>query len=159
MVNGKKSIDQFLDERLRRSASRNTTSSDFTTHVMKQVQTEYQFAVAEQRRDRIAKYIIGAFSFFTIAVALILGYFSRSQVSQTVESTNIKIQPTIETSNTFLQQFVAFIQNVFTDALSLLGLTISARTVTILIVLVIVFALYFLADRFIIKGKLRSNQG
>ena len=159
MINGKKDIDQFLDERLRRSASRNTTSADFTSSVMKQVKTEYDFALAESRRDRIAKYIIGAFSFATIALTLFIGYLSRSEVNRTVESTNIKIQPAIESSNTFIQQFLSFMQNIFTGALGLLGLTVSTRTVIILLVLLIVITLYFLADRFLIKGKLRSNQG
>jgi quinol-cytochrome oxidoreductase complex cytochrome b subunit len=159
MVENRKDIEQFLDERLRRSASRNTTSEGFTEHVMKQAKTEYDFAVAENKRDRIAKYIIGSFSFITIAFTLLLGYLSRSEVNETVQSTNIKIQPTIQSSNTFIQQFIMFIQNVFTGALGLLGLTVSTRTVTILLVLLIVFTLYFLADRFFLKGKLRSTQG
>jgi hypothetical protein len=148
-------IDDFIERRLRQ-APLSKTSSDFTSHLMKRMQSEYESALAEARSDRIAKYIIGVFCSLILIVTVILSYAAKSSVSSAIESTNIKIEPTIETSTNYFQQFLSFIQNFSADVFAFFGFSVSPQTVSIFAGLFVVFTLFFLADRILLKGKLRS---
>ena len=151
-------IDDFIENKLKR-ASLARTSGDFTSHLMNKVQSEYKTAVEEAKRDRIAKYIIGIFCSLILVITIMVGYLAKSDVSSTIESTNIKIEPTIVTSTNYFQQFITFIQNLFINILSFFGLTVSLQSVNIIAGLIVIFTLFLVADRIFLKGKLRSIHG
>jgi hypothetical protein len=148
-------IDGFIEGKLRQTKLE-STSSDFKQFVMKRVKSEYKTYAEEERRDRIAKYIIGIFSAMMVGFTFVLGYLAKSDFSSTVESTGITIEPTVETSNNILQQFPGYIQNFFVNALGLLGLTVSPQSINLIVGLILVILFYFLADRVFLKGRLRS---
>lgn len=148
-------INEFVESKLRKSERKNT-SSDFTPFVMKRVQSEYKSFAADARRDRIAKYIIGAFSSLMLIFTFIIGYAAKSDISTEVESTGIKIEPTVETSNNIVQQFLGYISVFFENVLGFFGLNATAQNLSIIIGLILIVIFYFLADRVLLKGRLRS---
>jgi hypothetical protein len=149
-------IDEFVESKLRKSKVENT-SSDFTSFVMKRVQSEYKSMTAEARRDRIAKYIIGVFSSLMVIFTVVIGYLAKSEIGSKVESTGIKIEPTVETSNNILQQFISYVSIFFENLLGFFGLTASFQSISIIVGLILIVLFYFLADRVFLKGKLKSS--
>lgn len=148
-------INEFIESKLRKSKLE-ASSGDFTSFVMKRVQSEYKSITSETRRDRIAKYIIGAFSSLMVIFTVIIGYLAKSEIGTKVESTGIKIEPTVETSNNILQQFLTFISAFFENVLGFFGLTASFQGISIIIGVILIILFYFLADRVFLKGKLKS---
>ena len=154
----KRKIDEFIESKLRQAKLENT-SSDFSSFVMKRVSSEYKSYVEEEKRDRAAKYIIGAFSALMVIFTFILGFIAKSDISSATQSTGISIEPTVETSNSIVMQFLGYIQNFFVNVLAMLGLTASPQTISLIIGFVLVVIFYFLADRVFLKGKLKSIRG
>jgi hypothetical protein len=148
-------IDEFIEGKLRQTKLE-STSSDFKQFVIKRVKSEYKTYGEEERRDRIAKYIIGVFSAIMVGFTVILGYIAKSDIDSTVKSTGITIEPTVETSNNILQQFLSYIQSFFINLLGMLGLSASPQTVSIVIGLVLAVIFYVVADRVFLKGRLKS---
>jgi hypothetical protein len=151
----KRKIEEFTDSKLRQAKLENT-SFDFRQFVMKRVISEYKTYAEEEKRDRTAKYIIGIFSAMVVGFTFIVGFLAKSDLSSKVESTGISIEPTVETSNNILQQFLVYIQNFFVNVLGLLGLTVSPQSINIIVGLLLVIVFYFLADKFLLKGRLKS---
>jgi hypothetical protein len=151
----KRKTEEFIDSKLRQAKLENT-SSDFTGFVMKRVNSEYKSYVEEEKRDRVAKYIIGAFSALMVVFTFILGFLAKSDISSAEQSTGISIEPTVETSNGIVMQFLGYIQNFFVNVLAMLGLTASPQTISLIVGLILVVVFYFLADRVFLKGKLKS---
>jgi len=151
----KRKTEEFIDSKLRQAKLENT-SSDFTGFVMKRVNSEYKSYVEEEKRDRVAKYIIGAFSALMVIFTFILGFLAKSDISSAEQSTGISIEPTVETSNGIVMQFLGYIQNFFVNVLAMLGLTASPQTISLIVGLILVVVFYFLADRVFLKGKLKS---
>jgi hypothetical protein len=123
---------------------------------MKRIESEYTLSLQEARSDRIAKYVIGAFSSLILIVTVFFGYLAKSDVSNKIESTGIKFEPAVETSTNYFQQFIAFVQDFSINVLSFFGLSVSLQTVNVIAGLIVVFTFFFLADRIFFKGKLRS---
>ena len=151
----KRKIEEFINSKLRQAKLENT-SSDFSQFVMKRVNSEYKSYVEEEKRDRAAKYIIGAFSALMVIFTFIVGFLAKSDISSVEQSTGISIEPTVETSNGIVMQFLGYIQNFFVNVLAMLGLTASPQTISLIVGLILVVVFYFLADRVFLKGKLKS---
>lgn len=151
----KRKIEEFINSKLRQAMLENT-SSDFNSFVMKRVSSEYKSYVEEEKRDRVAKYIIGAFSALMVIFTFILGFLAKSDINSATQSTGISIEPTVETSNGIVMQFLSYIQNFFVNVLAMLGLTATPQTVSLIIGFILVVVFYFLADRVFLKGKLKS---
>lgn len=151
----KRKIEEFIDSKLRQTKLENT-SSDFTGFVMKRVNSEYKFYVEEEKRDRVAKYIIGAFSALMVIFTFILGFLAKSDISSAEQSTGISIEPTVETSNNIIMQFLGYIQNFFVNVLAMFGLTATPQTISLIVGFILIVVFYFLADRVFLKGKLKS---
>jgi hypothetical protein len=151
----KRKIDEFIESKLRQMKPE-STSSDFSGFVMKRVSSEYKSYVEEEKRDRAAKYIIGAFSALMVIFTFVLGFLAKSDINSAAQSTGISIEPTVETSNNFILQFLGYVQNFFVNVLGLLGLTATPQTISMIVGLVLVILFYFLADRYFLKGKLKS---
>lgn len=150
-----KKINEFIESKLRKSKIE-SASGDFSSFVMKRVQSEYKSMTADAKRDRFAKYIIGAFSSLMLIFTVIIGYIAKSEIGSEVESTGIKIEPTVETSNNILQQFLAFMSAFFENVLGFFGLTATVQNISIIVGLVLIILFYFLADRVFLKGRLKS---
>ncbi len=148
-------IDDFIESKLRQAKLENT-SSGFTQFVMKRAGLEYKYFAAEEKHDRLAKYIIGIFSTLMVVFTVIMGYLAKSQLSSTVKSTGVSIEPTVETSNNFLQNIPSYIQAFFMKLLGLFGLSLSPQSVSIIIGLILIAVFYFIADRVFLRGKLKS---
>lgn len=155
-MNDQKKIEEYLDNRLR-NARLVKPSEEFTSGLMFKIQEESKLAKEESKRDRIAKYIIGSFSSLVIVVTVIIGILSGSHPSSNVTK-NFSIEPTIETSNNYLNQFFTFIQNIFSKVLDLLGLSFSSSSFGIVVGLLIAVTLFLLADKLLVRGKLKSRQ-
>ncbi len=148
-------INELIESKLRKSRQADA-SDDFTSFVMKRVKSEYSSFAAEARRDRIAKYIIGAFSSLVLIFTIVIGFIAKSEVSSEVESTGIRIEPTVETSNNIVQQFLSYISTFFENVLGFFGLSATVQNLSIIIGLILIVVFYFLADRVLLKGRLRS---
>ena len=148
-------INDFIENKLRQ-AKLDNTSAGFNQFVMKRAGSEYKSFAAEEKHDRLAKYIIGIFSTLMVVFTVVMGYLAKSQISSTVKSTGVSIEPTVETSNNFIQNLPVYVQAFFMKVLGLFGLSLSPGSVSIIIGLIFVLALYLVADRIFLKGKLKS---
>jgi hypothetical protein len=153
-MDNNKRIDKYLEDKLRGSEI-HKTSGDFTKGLMFRISEENKLALEESKRDRIAKYVIGSFSSLVIIFTIIIGYLSGSQ-SSVKTSNSFSIEPTIETSNNYLNQFLTFISGIFNKTLELLGLSLSSQTAAIVVGSLIAVSLFLLADRVFIRSRLRS---
>ena len=117
---------------------------------------ENKLALVESKQNRIAKYIIGSFSFFVIVFTIIIGIVSGSRPELKPPGQFFDL-PTIETSNNYLNQFLSYIQGFFNKVLEILGLSVSTQTVGIVVGLIIAISLFMLADKIFIRGKLKSR--
>jgi hypothetical protein len=151
----KRKIEEFINSKLRQAKLENT-SSDFSGFVMKRVSSEYKSYVEEEKRERVAKYIIGAFSAMMVIFTFIVGFLAKSDINSAAQSTGISIEPTVETSNNIVLQFLGYIQNFFVNVLAMLGLTATPQTISLIIGFILIVIFYFLADRVFLKGKLKS---
>lgn len=150
-----KIFNTFLDKRLRR-ADVNKTSDNFTKLVMERVNNENKTAVEEIKTDRLAKYIIGGFSFLTFVAAIFAGIYSSSGTG--VKTGSISFEPTLQTSTNYFQSFYETISTFFVNLFGVFGLHVSFQTAIIIGGLILAFGLFFAADRFLIRGKLANKK-
>ena len=155
-MNNNKKIDEFLDEKLRKAGGF-TLPADFSKNLMVRINEESAQVREELKTNKLAKYILGGFSSFVIGLTILLGLLSGSK-SQVTAPGRFNIEPTLETSNDYINRFFTFISDTFTKAVGLLGLSSSPHTVELIAALVIAFVLFMAADRIFIKGKLRTNK-
>ena len=94
---------------------------------MKRSGAEYNSFAAEEKHDRLAKYIIGTFSALMVVFTVIMGYLAKSELSSTVKSTGVSIEPTVETSNNFIQNLPVYIQAFFMKVLGFFGFLFHRR--------------------------------
>jgi hypothetical protein len=153
-----KILNTFIENKLRKAEVKKT-SDNFTQLLMQRVNTESKEALEEGKRDRIAKYIIGAFSFLAIIFTVLTGILGTSQSSKSSVSKNISFEPAIDTSSNYFWRFWDTISSFFTKIFDALGLSISIETLSIIGGLILVVTLFFLADRIFLRGKLKSQQG
>ena len=150
-----KIFNTFLDKRLRR-ADVNKTSDNFTKLLMERINAENKTAAEEIKTDRLAKYIIGGFSFLTFIVTILAGIFSTS--GSKVETGRISFEPTLQTSTNYFQRFYESISSFFVDMFSLLGLRVSMQTAVIIGGLLIAVILFYAADRLLLRGRLVNKK-
>lgn len=156
MSNTNRKIDDFIDDKLRGSKL-SFTSGDFKVHLMKRLAAEHKAAIEESKWDKLVKYIIGSFSFGIIALTVTLGILSGSSSGVTSQGTGVNFGPAVETSNNYLERFFGFFQNVFVGILNFLGFSARPKTFTILLIAVLVIAVFLAAERFVLRGRLRSS--
>lgn len=156
MTDTNRKIEEFIEEKLR-SSRVVKTSDDFRALLMKRVAAEHKSALEEGKSDRLVKYIIGSFSTLIIGFTLALGFISGSAGNVGSRSKGIDIGPAMETSNNYLERFLSFIESIFVSALNFFGFSASSRTLTIVLLIVIVVSVFLLAERFVMRGKLRSS--
>jgi len=158
MANNNRKIEEYIENNLRRSSLVHTSES-FTNRLMNKVTSESRSVIQEIKTERIAKYIISIFISLALGVTVIVGYLTGGEVNSKIESTSVKIEPTIETSSNYIQQFVSFIASSSVSVLDFLGLTATSKTLSMILYLLGVFILYVIADRIFLKGRLKSSQG
>ncbi len=156
MQNTNRKIEEFIDEKLR--GSRVTkTSGDFGVHLMKRIAEEHKSAKEESKWDRLVKYIIGSFGFLLIGFTVTLGLISGTSSDVKSPSTGINFSPAVETSNNYLERFLGFIESVFMGVLNFFGLSSNTRTFTVILLVAAVVGVFLLAERFVLKSRLRSS--
>jgi len=160
MSDTNRKIEEFIDEKLR--GSRLTRTSDnFTQLLMKRAAAEHKSALEEGKWDRLVKYIIGSFSTGIIAFTIVLGFISGSSGSVSNKTRGIDIGPAVETSNNYLERFLSFIEsgflNVMNFILNIFGLSANSRTFTAILLVVLIISVFLVAERFILRGRLRSS--
>jgi len=157
MTDKNKYIEEFIDNKLRKSSLKKT-SSDFTKLLMQRVHSENKSVLEETKRDRIAKYVIASFSTFIIAFTIVIGYLSGSKGSVSPDTqTGVNIDSTIESSSGFLHQFLYYIQSFFLKALEFLGVSISPNTLLITMVVIFVVGVFLLGERIFIRSRYKSS--
>jgi hypothetical protein len=156
MQNSNRKIEQFIDEKLRGSRI-NRTSDNFTALLMKRAAAEHKSALEESKWDRLVKYIIGSFSLLIIGSTIVLGFISGSSSNVNNPSRGIDISPAVETSNNFLDRFLGLIQSAFVNVLNFLGFTTGSKSITIIFLVVVAALVFLLAERFVLRNRLRSS--
>ncbi len=155
MRDKEKYIEDFLESRLRRSDLKRT-SGDFTGHLMKRITAENKALLEERKSDRIVKYAIGSFSFMMLAFTFGLGIMSKRQSAGTSDATGIGFD-TMQTSNSFIETVLMYIQRFFMGVLEFFGVSISPGSVTIMLVVILVAAIFFIGERVLLRGRFRSS--
>ena len=151
-----KHIDDFIEGKLRKSRVVNT-SGDFSSMLMQKIQAEGKLALEETKTDRLAKHFIGGFSSLVIGLTILIAYLSGSRGINTSETSGINISPALHSSNNLFGRFADFIESVFVQALELVGLSASSKTISIILTVIGIVCLFLLAERFLIRGKFRSS--
>ncbi len=159
MSDTNRKIEEFIDEKLRGSRLART-SDNFTQLLMKRAAAEHISALEEGKWDKLVKYIIGSFSMGIIALTVVLGYISGSSGSVSNKPRGIDIGPAVETSNNYLERFLSFFESAFLSVmnfvLNLFGLSANPKTFTIILLVVLVISVFLVAERFVLRGRLRS---
>ena len=157
MTDIKRNIDRFLDEKLR-SSGVSGTSDAFGGFLMNRIADENKKILAENKSDRIVKYMIGSFTALLIGITVLMGLLSGSSSSvHSSRETAVNFSPAIESSNNYLERFISFVQNIFAGLLNLLGISASSKSFSIILMVVAVVMLFLAADKFLMRGKLRSQ--
>ena len=149
MTNGKKRIDEFLDQKLSRSALVQP-KSDFQKLLMQKVVLEHKKLTEENRKEKIVKYVLGSFSTFMIGFTVVIGYISSKAESITTGTT-------VERSNTIVGRLVYAIQTLFIEMLNFFGVSISSTTVTVALIILLVIGVFLMGERLFLRGKYRSS--
>jgi hypothetical protein len=150
-----KFIEDFIESKLSKSELKRTTG-DFTKHLMNRITAENKALMEERKSDRIVKYAIGSFSFFMLAFTVVLGIVSKTASVTSPDSAGVGFD-SVQTSNSMIETMVYYIQEFFVNILRFFGVTISSGTVTIMLVVILLVAVFLIGERFILKGKLRSR--
>jgi len=157
MTDIKRNIDRFLDEKLR-SSGVSKTSEAFSSFLMNRISEENKKILAESKSDRVVKYVIGSFTALLIGITVLMGVLSGSSASvHSSRETAVNFSPAIESSNNYLERFISFIQSIFAGLLNLLGISASSKSFSIILMIVAVVTLFLAADKFLMRGKLRSE--
>jgi hypothetical protein len=157
MADKNRYIEAFIDNKLRKSSLKKT-SGGFTKVLMERVHAENKSVLEESRRDRIAKYIIASFSTFIIGFTVVIGYLSGSRGSVSPDTqTGVNIDSTVESSSSFLQQFLFYVQSFFVKILEFLGVSINPNTLLISMVVIFVVGVFLLGERLFIRSKYKSS--
>ena len=157
MADTGKKIDRYIDSLLSQ-AEVPDTSPEFTKFLMERVGREYRSALEERKRDRIARYIIGFLTIFILGVSITIGYVFGSKES-TTSSPVVDISPAVETSRDYLQRFIDFVLGMPAGLFDMLGLSLMPQTVSIILSVVGIIALFAAADRVFLKGKFINTSG
>ena len=150
-----KYIDEFVESKLRTSRL-NRTSADFTQHLMSRITAENKALLEERKGDRIVKYVIGTFTFLILGFTLILGFVSSTGTQQTTEGTGVGFN-TVQTSNSFVETMLFYIQSFFMNVLSFFGVSLSPGSVTIMLLVILVVAVFLVGERLFLRGKYKSS--
>ena len=149
MTNGKKRIDEFLEQKLRRSALFQTRS-DFQALLMQKIVLEHKKLTEENRKEKIVKYVLGSFSTFMIGFTVVIGYMS-SKTESVITGT------TVERSNTLVGRLVYAVQTLFIEVLNFFGVSISSTTVTVALIIFLVIGIFLMGERLFLRGKYKSS--
>lgn len=150
-----KYIDDFIDSKLKKSRL-DRTSGDFTSHLMQRISAENKALLSERKSDRIVKYAIGSFSFFMLAITVGLGVLSKTAGSRTGSSTGVGFD-SVSTSNSFIEKLVYYVEAFFFNILNFFGVSMDSSSLTIVLVIVLVVAVFLFGERLFLRGKLRSS--
>ncbi len=150
-----KYIEDFIESKLRKSRL-NKTSGDFTSHLMKRITAENKAFLEERKSERIVKYAIGSFSFFMLAITVGIGVLSKASGVKTGDTGGVGFD-SVTTSNSFIDKLVYYVEALFVNILNFFGLSIDSGSVTILLVILLVVAVFLLGERLFLRGKLRSS--
>lgn len=153
MTNGKKQIDEFLDLELGKSKLARPRD-DFQKLLMQKVIAEHKKLVEETRKERIVKYVLGAFSTFMIGFTIVIGYLYGKAESVSAAS---DVNATVERSNTLVGRLVYAVQWLFLSVLNLLGVSVSPAALNIAIIIILVVTVFLVGERLFLRGKYKSS--
>lgn len=150
-----KYIEEFIESKLRKSGLKKT-SGDFTVHLMKRITAENKALLEERKSDRIVKYAIGSFSFFVLAFTFALGIISKTEGVKSSDSTGVGFD-TVQTSNSLIDRMVYYIESFFMSILNFFGLSISTSSLSIILIVVLVVAVFLIGERLFLRGRFKSS--
>ena len=150
-----KHIDELLESKLKKSGLK-SISGDFTGHLMKRIAAENKALLEERKSEKIVKYAIGSFSFLMLAITVGLGVLSKKSVVSPSESSGVGFD-SVQTSNSFIDSMVYYIQGFFMNVLEFFGVSLDRSSVTIMLVVVLVIAVFMIGERLFLRGKYKSS--
>lgn len=140
MSEGKKNMDLYFEEKIKRSL-KNTTSEYFSNNLMHKVSQEIQFAQEDKKTEKFTLKLIGSIALVLFGFAVTFGYFFANSVSTT------------GAESTFLEDVTFTINKYLYDIQSVIGFQLDAKTLLFGLTLFIVIALYSASDRFIFRKR------
>ncbi len=140
MSEGKKNMDLYFEEKIKRSL-KNTTSEYFSNNLMHKVSQEIQFAQEDKKTEKFTLKLIGSIALVLFAFAVTFGYIFASSVNTT------------GAESTFLEDITFTINKYLYDIQSVIGFQLDAKTLLFGLTLFIVIALYSASDRFIFRKR------
>jgi len=150
MAQSNKKIEEFLDQKLRRSSVM-APREDFSRLLMQKVITEHKRLTEESRKERIVKYVLGSFSTFMIGFTVVIGYLYGK--SDTITSGS---EVTVERSNSIVGKLVSAIQSVFISVLNFFGVSISTTTLNVALIIILVVGVFLIGERLFLRGRYKS---
>lgn len=151
MTNGKKRIDELIEQKLSRSALAKPRD-DFQKLLMQRITQEHKKLVEESRKEKIVKYVLGSFSTFMIGFTIVMGYlYGKSGAADTGLNT------TVERSNTLVGRLVYAVQSLFLTVLDFFGVSISPATLNVAIIIILVISVFLIGERLFLRGRYKSS--
>jgi hypothetical protein len=148
-----KYIEDFIESKLR-SGSLKKTSDDFSKHLMQRIAAENKALAEERKSERIVKYVISSFSIFAIGFTVLLGVLSSTGKQSTGEGVEFS---SIQTSNSLIEKLMYYVQSFFLDVLGFFGLSLSAGSINVMLIVILVVAVFILGERIFLRGRLKSG--
>ncbi|MBS1552185.1 MAG: hypothetical protein JST15_08985 [Bacteroidetes bacterium] len=140
MGDGNKNMDHILDEKIRNSLTAGT-SPEFTFELMKRVELEKEFAMQDQKTDKLVKYLIGGVITLMIAVTLVI-----SLVLKTGKEGN-----ELSYFSSIIQKFSGIVEYMSVMAAENLGIAFDYKSgIVVLLAMACIFIFTF-ADKIIFK--------
>lgn len=155
MTYNQRKTDEYIDSKLRKAEMRKP-SSDFTSLVMNKVKAEHALAMKELKREKKVKWFIGSFISLVLGFTFVAAYFSKPSSKTTTDTNSFNIGPAVEKSTGLVDTLVFYIEMAFNTVADLFGLSSSPQSVKIGVVLAIAVALFFLAERFVIRNRFKT---
>ncbi|HEY3251281.1 MAG TPA: hypothetical protein VGK25_09205 [Ignavibacteria bacterium] len=155
MTERNKKIDEFLDQKLRRSILVQPRD-DFSQLLMQKVTLEHKRLTEENKKERIVKYVLGSFSTFMIGFTIVMGYLY-GKAESTATGSVYDVNTTVERSNSLVGRLVTAVQTFFLYVLNFFGVSISATTLNIALIIILVIGIYLIGERLFLRGKYKSS--
>ena len=153
MTNGKKRIDEFIEQKLSRS-NLVKPREDFQELLMQKVTIEHKRLTEENRKERIVKYVLGSFSTFMIGFTVVIGYLYGKSGAV---SSDTGLSTTVERSNTLVSRLVYGVQWLFLKVLDFFGVSINTTTLNIALIILLVIGIFLIGERLFLRGKYKTG--
>ncbi len=138
MSQGKKNMDLYFEEKIKRSLS-DKTSEHFTSNVMHKFSQQMQFAKEDKQTQKLSVKVVGAIALLMLGMFTMLGYFLASDGESS--------------ATTFSEDFTITINRYIYEIQNAIGIQVDFQTMIFGLSFLLIIAAYSVSDRFIFKRR------